>query len=87
LIKKYRSKGYRVFAEHPKCTSPRSISKFKPDLIVKKGNQTIIIEVKTKKSIKANKKVIISLAAYAKKRPNVRFDLAITNPKSPQKTS
>lgn len=81
LAREYSARGYQVFADIPNYESPASIDAIKPDLIVKKGDEIIIIEVKTSDSLKMSKDAIAHLARYAKKVPGVRFDLVITNPK------
>ena len=81
LAKKYSAKGYEVFVNLPNYKSPQRILGFMPDLIAKKGAETIIIEVKTSNSIRGNEDIIEQLSRYAKEIPGTNFDLVITNPR------
>lgn len=81
LAREYSARGYQVFADIPNYNSPLPIDEIKPDLIVKKGDETIIIEVKTSGSLKRSINTIAHLALYAKRVPGARFDLVLTNPK------
>jgi hypothetical protein len=80
LAHKYADMGYEVFATLPQYRSPQEIEGFVPDLVVRKGDETIIIEVKTSESLRNSKKVV-RLAEYGSRHPNVRFDLVVTNPR------
>ncbi|MGD0336815.1 MAG: hypothetical protein ABSB18_06950 [Candidatus Omnitrophota bacterium] len=82
LAKEYKSKGYRIFVNLPHYHSPYPIKKFVPDMIVQKGNKKIIIEVKTKRSLKKRREAMECFALYARKRPKFRFDVFISNPRS-----
>ncbi len=81
LARKYRAKGYEVLAELPGYEPPYQIRGFRPDLIVKKGDETIVMEVKTSDSIKKTKDALAEFARYVKGVPGARFDLVMTNPK------
>lgn len=81
LARVYNARGYQVFVDIPKYKSPSPIDGIKPDLIVKKGDETIIIEVKTSESLRKRKDIVANLARYAREVPGARFDLVITNPK------
>lgn len=81
LAQEYTAKGYDVFTELPRYKAPYQIRGCKPDLIAKRGDEIIIIEVKTSDSVKKSKDVITQLAQYAKEVPGARFDLVITNPR------
>lgn len=81
LAREYAARGYHVFADVLNYKSPDSIKGIKPDLVVKKGDELIIIEVKTSDSMKKSKDIIARLAQYTKELPGARFDLVITNPR------
>ena len=81
LARDYKNLGYQVFAELTGYKSPDVISGVKPDLVAKKGDETIIIEVKTRDTTKSNKDKIEQLARYADSRPGTRFDFVMTNPR------
>lgn len=81
LAREYVARGYHVFADVLNYKSPNLIEGLKPDLVAKKGDEMIIIEVKTSDSMKKSKDTIACLAQYAKKIPGARFDLVVTNPR------
>jgi len=81
LIKQYESAGYQVFAEVPGYQRPDEIDRFVPDIVVRKGEQVIIIEVKTSDTLPEAKQAVKTFSDYAERIPNVRFDLVMTNPR------
>lgn len=81
LARDYRARGYKVFAELAGYESPDNISGVKPDLVAKKGDETIIIEVKTRDTTKSSKDKMEKLARYADGIPGARFDFVMTNPR------
>lgn len=81
LIKEYSSLGYEVFAEYKGFQKPEAIGGFTPDLILKKGDQTIIVEITTKSKLSSLAKKMEQLSRYAAENENVRFDIVLTNPK------
>lgn len=81
LIKEYSSLGYEVFAEYKDFQKPEAIGNFTPDLIVKKGDQTIVIEIATKSKLPSLSEKMKQLSQYADENKNVRFDIVLTNPR------
>ena len=81
LARDYKNDGYQVFAELTGYDSPDVISGVRPDLVAKKGDETIIIEVKTRDTARSNKNKIEQLAHYADNNPGIRFDFVMTNPR------
>lgn len=81
LIKEYSSLGYEVFAEYKSFQKPEAIGDFTPDLIVKKDDQTIIVEIATKSKLPSLNEKMKQLSQYAAENENVRFDIVLTNPK------
>ena len=82
LASDYKAKGFEVSANVHGFESPRTIKGIKPDLVAIKGDEIIIVEVKTSASAKRSKETIEQLARYAKESPGTRFDLVITNPRT-----
>lgn len=80
LARYYKSLGYRVYAELPGYSPPNYYANIRPDLVVEKDDETILIEVKTRLSTERDKHDIEKLAEYAQRIPNTRFDLVLTNP-------
>jgi len=87
LARHYSGLGYRVYAELRGFDTPEKFVDVRPDLVVKKGDETVIIEVKTGDSAKRAKDQIERLARYADKVPGTRFDLIITNPRPQSRSS
>ncbi len=81
LAREYKNRGYQVFAELEGYESPDTISGIKPDLVAKKGDETVIIEVKTRDTTKSSRNRIEQLARYAEDIPGTRFDFVMTNPR------
>ncbi|MCY3749062.1 MAG: hypothetical protein OXG64_07185 [Chloroflexi bacterium] len=68
----YRSKGYEVLLEAPIDFMPG----FTADLLVRKGDETRVIEVKSRPSLAANPK-ISELARLIESRPGWTFELVL----------
>lgn len=81
LAREYGAMGYQVFAELPEFESPALVDGIRPDLVAKRGDETVIIEVKTSGSLQDSKDTVEHLARYAEKVPGTRFDLVLTNPR------
>lgn len=81
VTNKYIAEGYEVIDELPGYEGARGAGQLKPDLIVRKGDEVIVIEVKSAHSVRESKNSIAQLANYAKNTRGVRFDLVLTNPK------
>src|SRR4051794_27633987 len=82
IARKYKTKGYTVHSRHGSYGRPTPINGLSPDLVVQKGDETIIIEVKSKASLKRSEESLKQLAHYAQDTPGVRFDIVIANPPS-----
>jgi len=81
LAREYLELGYEVYAQAHGFERPSPVAGTTPDLVVKKGSQTVIIEVESKGTAVARSDAIAELSQYAKTTPNVRFDLVMTNPR------
>ncbi len=81
LTNKYIAEGYEVIDELPGYEGARGAGQLKSDLIVRKGDEVIVIEVKSAHSVRESKNSIAQLANYARNTRGVRFDLVLTNPK------
>ena len=81
LINEYSSLGYSVFANYKDYPKPENIGQFVPDLILKKGEETIIVEITTQQTSKRLGKKMEQLARYAEEHENIRFDVVYTNPR------
>lgn len=76
IADEYQKKGYAVSKEE------KLGNEYQADLIVRKGNETIVIEVKSEKMSEQRKKEIANLANYVRKQENFKFFVAVaTAPK------
>lgn len=87
LARHYKALGYQVYADLSGFDTPSSVADIRPDVLARRGDETIIIEVKTRDSAKRDKHLIERLARYAERIPGARFDLVITNPRPQSQTS
>ncbi|MBI2886120.1 MAG: hypothetical protein HYY02_02810 [Chloroflexi bacterium] len=76
LALEYRRKGYEVLSD---ALLPDG--KLRADLLVRKGDQVIVIEVTSSKSLHSQRNAVSQLAAYVATLPGARFDLVLTNPR------
>lgn len=73
---RYRKAGYRVSLEPTAKARPKFLGKFAPDLIAKKDDERIIIEIKHLKSAK-RKSHLGEIASLVEKEPGWRLDLVL----------
>jgi hypothetical protein len=78
IAKEYSEKGYTVSIE-------QNLGKYKADLIAKKENETIVIEIKSGKMTPEKRKSIKQLGDYVQKQGNHRFLVAIATPPKEKK--
>lgn len=81
IVKDYQSKGYTVIVNPKQSELPSFIKGFQPDIIAKREDENVLIEVKTKTD-RADLRQFESLAAELQKKKNWRFEVVFTNPKS-----
>ena len=81
LIREYKRQGYEIYANYLDFERPRNIGEFVPDLIVRKGDQEVIIEVTSDESLRHLQDKLKRLSEYAADHDRTRFDLIITNPR------
>jgi hypothetical protein len=74
----YREKGYTVSFEPPIEELPDFIKPFRPDMILHRGDEKIIVEVKSKSSLDpATRQQIKYLLEEVKKHPGWHFELIL----------
>ncbi|MDR0603114.1 MAG: hypothetical protein LBG80_02275 [Bacteroidales bacterium] len=78
IAREYSEKGYTISID-------QNLGKYKADLIAKKENETIVIEVKSGKMTPEKKKAIKQLGDYVQKQGNYRFLVAIATPPKEKK--
>ena len=80
LAEEYRSKGYQVIEEPSQEQLPDFLSNYRPDLLVQKGNEGIVVEVKSRASLAKNPK-IRDLARLLQTKPRWNFELVVVSEK------
>ncbi|RDK82774.1 hypothetical protein [Marinirhabdus gelatinilytica] len=80
LAREYEEKGFQVFIEPERNLLPDFLKDYHPDLILKKGELNIVVEVKTSETIK-NSQYLKELSAKINSLENWKFELVITNPR------
>lgn len=81
LISYYKSKGYSIESSTKGHVSPPCIGKYVPDLVIRKGKKTTIVEVVSAASFRSHRNKLIHLSNNAAKLKDVVFKLVVTNPK------
>ena len=71
----YKGLGYNVQADIKNYDQPDTINKRRPDVIAKKGKETVVVEVETNDSIKTDQKQIETFKEYADDHKNTKFRL------------
>jgi len=81
LAEEYRNKGYEV-SFHPNPEDlPDFLRNYRPDMIVRRGDEAVIIEVKSRSSLNSSStQYLRNLAQVVEKHPGWRFELVMTNP-------
>ncbi|MBG1260021.1 hypothetical protein [Nostoc commune] len=81
LAEEYRDKGYEVFF-HPNLEDlPDFLKTYRPDMIVRRGEENVVIEVKSRASLNSSSNQYLSnLAKAVEKHPGWRFEFVMTNP-------
>jgi uncharacterized protein YutE (UPF0331/DUF86 family) len=80
LAREYEEKGFEVLVEPNKNLLPNFLKNYQPDLVLKKGDLNVVVEVKTSETIK-NSEYLKELAAKINSIENWKFELVITNPR------
>lgn len=80
LANEYKSKGYEVFIEPEPQQRPHFLLEFQPDLIAISESDRVVIEVKSKLSLKQSNYLEI-LAREVEKHKGWRLEFVLTNPR------
>lgn len=78
LAEEYRQKGYEVLLPPKPEELPDFLRGYRPDMIVRRGEEAIVIEVKSRTSI-ASAQYLQGLAQAAEEHPGWRVELVMTN--------
>ena len=81
LSEEYRDRGYEV-SFHPNPEDlPDFLKNYRPDMIVRRGDETVVIEVKSRSSLNSSSaQYLRNLAQVIEQHPGWRFELVMTNP-------
>jgi len=81
LAEEYRNQGYEVYF-HPSLEDlPNFLKNYRPDMIARRGNEAVIIEVKSRRSLSSSSRQYLqNLAQSVEQHPGWRFELVMTNP-------
>ncbi|WP_293135574.1 hypothetical protein [Microcoleus sp. bin38.metabat.b11b12b14.051] len=77
IAEEYRQKGYEILFPPNLEDLPEFLKSYPPDLIVRRGEESVIIEVKSRTSL--NSSSTQYLAQAVAKNPGWRFELMMTN--------
>ena len=77
IAEEYRQKGYEILFPPNLEDLPDFLKSYRPDLIVRRGEESVIIEVKSRTSL--NSSSTQYLAQAVAKNPGWRFELMMTN--------
>lgn len=80
VAKEYLEKGYEIFIEPNPKNLPDFLKNYRPDILAVKGDEKIVIEVKSSMSINKSK-YLIELANRIENNEGWKFELVLTNPK------
>lgn len=81
LSEEYRDRGYEV-SFHPNPEDlPDFLKNYRPDMIVRREDETVVIEVKSRSSLNSSSaQYLRNLAQVIEQHPGWRFELVMTNP-------
>lgn len=81
IAKKYQDQGYKV-SLHPNSEDlPDFLRPYLPDMIVRRGDEAVVIEVKSRSSLDSSStQYLQGLAKAIEGNPSWRFELVMTNP-------
>ena len=81
LAEEYREKGYEVFFHPNPEDLPDFLNHYRPDMILRRGEENVVIEVKSRSSLNSSSNQYLgNLAQAVEKHPGWRFELVMTNP-------
>lgn len=80
VARAYRKQGYEVLIEPRKEQLPAVLTPFQPDMIARNNEETVVIEIKSRRSLSKSPEME-ALAAVIQQQAGWRFELIVTNPK------
>ena len=79
IAQEYISKGYNVVIEPESDQLPDFLANYRPDIVARGYEETVIVEVKSRSSL-AKSAYLRDIAQIVKQHPGFKFELVITNP-------
>jgi hypothetical protein len=76
IAEEYRSKGYEVIEEPSPAQLPDFLASYRPDLLAQRGDEAVIVEVKSRSSL-AKDPQIRELARLLQTKPHWNFELVV----------
>lgn len=81
IAEEYRNKGYEVFFHPSPEDLPNFLKNYRPDMIVRREDEAVIIEVNSRRSLNSSAgQYLQNLAQSVEQHPGWRFELVMTNP-------
>lgn len=78
VASEYRSRGYEVIVEPEPAQLPEPLARFRPDVVARKANEVVVIEVKSRGSLSDPE--LQDLAKAVRAQPGWRFELVVLKP-------
>ncbi len=85
LARKLKASGYSVRSSSGRFVSPNPIRGIVPDIVARRGDRTIVVEVKRTNEVVELGERLGKLATYADENRNVRFDFVVVPENSGKK--
>jgi hypothetical protein len=80
LAAEYRKEGYEVFFHPSSDDLPDFLKGYRPDLVLKRGNESVIVEVRSRFSLNSpSTQYLRYLAQVVEEHSDWRFELVMTN--------
>lgn len=80
--RRYKRRGYNVLRQPRGTDLPRFLSKFQPDMIAYKDQESVVVEVKPRADLSGSQ-YLAELADAVNAQEGWRFDLAVVNRRNP----
>jgi REase_AHJR-like len=78
LAREYQDRGYQVTVEPEPRQLPEPLARFRPDLVARKANELVVVEVKPRESLPDPR--LQELAKVVRAQPGWRFELVLLKP-------
>ena len=78
IAQEYRDKGYEVMVEPGPLQLPGPLTGFRPDLVARRGDEVVVVEVKARELLGDPR--LQALAEAVRRQPGWRFELVLLRP-------